>query len=128
MYADVSDYAELRYKTASTGLIFSTGSMSQKFGCAIGGSAIMWLLGACGYSPDNAVQPASAINCLWWLMSFVPAMVAALSLLVACFYPLTTKRVEEINRELTAIRKEGGGPSSTFFSLIISHSSFLSVK
>lgn len=107
MYADVSDYAELRYKTASTGLIFSSGSMSQKFGCAIGGSAIMWLLGACGYSPDNAVQPASAINCLWWLISFVPALVAALSLLVAWFYPLTTKRVEEINRELKAIRREG---------------------
>lgn len=107
MYADVSDYAELKYKTASTGLIFSSGSMSQKFGSAIGGSAIMWLLGACGYSSENAIQPASAIQCLWWLMSFIPAMVAALSLLVTWFYPLTTKRVEEINRELKAIRKEG---------------------
>ena len=107
MYADVSDYAELKYKTASTGLIFSSGSMSQKFGSAIGGSAIMWLLGACGYSAENAVQPESAIQCLWWLMSFIPALVAALSLLVTWFYPLTTKRVEDINRELKSIRKEG---------------------
>lgn len=104
MYADVSDYAELKYKTASTGLIFSSGSMSQKFGSAIGGSAIMWLLGVCGYSSENAVQPESAIQCLWWLMSFIPALVALLSVLVIWFYPLTTQRIEDINSELKAKR------------------------
>lgn len=35
MYADVSDYAEGRFHTASTGLIFSSSSMAQKFGSAI---------------------------------------------------------------------------------------------
>ena len=30
MYADVSDYAELEFHTASTGLIFSSASMAQK--------------------------------------------------------------------------------------------------
>lgn len=49
MYADVSDYAELKFNTASTGLIFSSSSMAQKFGGAIGGAAVMWLLSACGY-------------------------------------------------------------------------------
>ncbi len=104
MYADVSDYAELRYKTASTGLIFSSSSMAQKFGGAIGGAAVLWLLNACGYvtpSADGAVaevvsQPASAIACLWWLMSFIPAIVAALAVLVVSFYPLTTDKINEI--------------------------------
>ena len=41
MYADVSDYAELEFKTASTGLIFSSSSMAQKFGGAIGGAAVL---------------------------------------------------------------------------------------
>lgn len=104
MYADVSDYAELKYNTASTGLIFSSSSMAQKFGGAIGGAAVLWLLNACGYitpAADGVVaevvaQPQSAINCLWWLMSFIPAVVAALAVLIVSFYPLTTARVDEI--------------------------------
>ena len=39
MYADVADYAELKDGTASTGLIFSSGSMAQKFGGAFAGWA-----------------------------------------------------------------------------------------
>lgn len=114
MYADVSDYAELRYKTASMGLIFSSSSMAQKFGGAIGGAAVLWLLGACGYIPRTdeqtlsqafIQQPESALRCLWYLMSFIPAAVALLAAAVASFYPLTTGSVEAINRELREERK-----------------------
>ncbi|WP_260985228.1 MFS transporter, partial [Bacillus pumilus] len=49
MYADISDYSELKTRSASTGLIFSSASMAQKFGGAIGGAAVMWLLSGCGY-------------------------------------------------------------------------------
>ena len=54
MYADVSDYAELKFNTASTGLIFSSASMAQKFGGAIGGASVMWLLAAIGYIQPQA--------------------------------------------------------------------------
>ena len=37
MYADVADYAEQKDGTSSTGLIFSSGSMAQKFGGAFAG-------------------------------------------------------------------------------------------
>ena len=57
MYADVSDYAELKFNTASTGLIFSSSSMAQKFGGAIGGAAVMWLLSACGYVVATTEAP-----------------------------------------------------------------------
>jgi GPH family glycoside/pentoside/hexuronide:cation symporter len=110
MYADVSDYAELEYKTASTGLIFSSSSMAQKFGGAIGGAAVLWLLSAAGYVTDGSVafgaQPESAISCLWLLMSFIPAIVSALSVCVVWFYPLTTKRVEEIVEKLKVQRAQ----------------------
>lgn len=106
MYADVSDYAELEYKTASTGLIFSSASMAQKFGGAIGGAAVMWLLSACGYiETEGAVQPESAISCLWWLLSWIPAMIAAIAVIVVIFYPLTTKRMNEIVSELKLQRE-----------------------
>lgn len=104
MYADVSDYAELKYNTASTGLIFSSSSMAQKFGGAIGGAAVLWLLNGCGYITPAAegvvaeavAQPQSAIDCLWWLMSFIPAIVAALAVFVVSLYPLTTDKVNDI--------------------------------
>jgi GPH family glycoside/pentoside/hexuronide:cation symporter len=38
-------------------------------------------------------------------MSFIPAMVAALAIIVVWFYPLTTKRVHEINAELKKARE-----------------------
>ena len=107
MYADVSDYAELKYQTASTGLIFSSASMAQKFGGAVGGAAVMWLLAACGYVADaeaGFVQPDSAVTCLKMLMSFIPALVSVLALTVTYFYPLTTKRVAEINEQLKLVR------------------------
>ncbi len=112
MYADVSDYAELRYRTASTGLIFSSSSMAQKFGSAIGGAAVLWLLGACGYVARTAeqagevlTQTPGAIRALWMLMTFIPAGVALLAIVVVWFYPLTTRRVEEIVARLKELRK-----------------------
>ena len=111
MYADVSDYAELEFKTASTGLIFSSSSMAQKFGGAIGGAAVLWLLSGFGYITDpsllaagNVIQPESALTCLRWLMSFIPACVALLSMCVVWFYPLTTERINHINAELKKVR------------------------
>ena len=110
MYADVSDYAELKFHTASTGLIFSSASMAQKFGGAIGGAGVMWLLSAVGYITDSAqlsagvVQPESALLMLRWLMSFIPAAVAALAIVVVWFYPLTTERINDINAELKKVR------------------------
>ena len=110
MYADVSDYAELENYTASTGLIISSSSMAQKFGAAIGGAAVLWLLSGFGYVTDaeqlkaGVVQPDGALLCLRWLMSFIPAGVAALAVIVVWFYPLSTSRINEINAELKKIR------------------------
>lgn len=112
MYADVSDYSELKTHTASTGLIFSSASMAQKFGGAIGGAAVMWLLSGCGYIERNdsnmgqvITQPDSAISCLWMLMTFIPAGVALLSMLIVWLYPLGTKEMESIVAQLKVQRE-----------------------
>lgn len=85
--------------------------MAQKFGGAIGGAAVMWLLHGCGYierqeGSDVAIaQPDSAISCLWMLMTFIPAGVALLSMIIVWLYPLTTKRVDEIVAQLSVTRR-----------------------
>ena len=56
MFADVADYSELKHGNNSTGLIFSSSSMAQKFGGAIGGFLLLALLGVFGYDKDLTVQ------------------------------------------------------------------------
>ena len=107
MYADVSDFAELKDGTASTGLIFSSSSMAQKFGGAFGGAAVMWILAAFGYNTaEGAVQTEEALTGLSLLMSWIPAAVAVLSVIVVYFYPLTKDRVIDINEKLKSIRRQ----------------------
>ena len=81
--------------------------MAQKFGGAIGGSAVTAILAAVGFSTEaTAVQTESALMWVRALMSFVPAVVAGLSLFFVSIYPLTTKRMKEIQSELEVRRAE----------------------
>ena len=105
MYADVADYSELKDGTASTGLIFSSASMAQKFGGAFGGAAVMWMLAAFGYDTTaGVVQTETAITGLRILMSWIPAAVAALAILVVWFYPLTKQKMAGVQLELASRR------------------------
>ncbi|MBR7028896.1 MAG: MFS transporter [Bacteroidaceae bacterium] len=109
MYADISDYAEHRFHTASTGLIFSSSSMAQKFGGAFGSAAVMWLLALVGYNTaENAVQTPEAIHGIRLLMSWLPAAISVISLLFIMVYPLTTQRMKAINEALRAQREADG--------------------
>lgn len=106
MYADVADYAEHKDGTASNGLIFSSGSMAQKFGGAFAGWAVMALLAVFGYNTaEDAVQTPEALDGLKYLMSFIPAAIAALSILMLFIYPLNRHRMEAINADLKLKRK-----------------------
>jgi len=106
MYADISDYAELKFKTASTGLIFSSSSMAQKFGGAFGASAVLWILAAFGFNAEEgAVQTEEAVHGIRLLMSWIPAGIAVLSAIFVFIYPLTTRRMKEINEQLKVLRK-----------------------
>ena len=106
MYADISDYAELKFKTASTGLIFSSSSMALKFGGAFGASAVMWILAAFGFNAqEGAVQTEEAVHGIRLLMSWIPAGIAVISLVFVVIYPLTTQRMKDINEQLKKFRK-----------------------
>lgn len=106
MYADVADYSEHKFGSASIGLIFSSSSMAQKFGNAFGGAMVMWLLAAFGYqTAEGSVQTAEAITGMNLLMSVIPAAVAVVAMIIMCLYPLTTSRMNGIETELKAQRK-----------------------
>ena len=107
MFADVADYSELKNGNASTGLIFSSSSMAQKFGGAFGSALILWVLSAYGYdTSETAVQTASAVNGLKAMMSYIPSAGALLAAAIVAFYPLTVKKMTEISSALAARRSE----------------------
>ncbi len=97
MYADVADYATEKNGTSSTGLIFSSGTMAQKFGTAISGSLVALFLGWAGFisGTDDAGQTivtitdeSSVRTMVWSLFSLFPAAIALIMLLLIKKYPI----------------------------------------
>lgn len=98
MYADVADYATEKNGTSSTGLIFSSGTMSQKFGIAISGSLVALLLGMAGFiSGTNEMTGETLItitdeeavrNMVWALFSLFPAAIACIMIILVRLYPI----------------------------------------
>ena len=104
MYADCADYSELKTGNRATGLIFSSSSMSQKFGWAIGTAITGWLLGFFGFQA-NAVQSEEAISGIKMFLSFLPAVGTILSVGFISMYPLTEKKMKDITTELECKRQ-----------------------
>ncbi|SEW54036.1 MFS transporter [Chitinophaga arvensicola] len=104
MYADIADYSEWKNGRRATGLIFSSSSMSQKFGWTIGSALTGWLLGAFGFKA-NEVQAHATQNGILLMLSFLPAVGSLLSILFIAMYPLSEARVTTITAELAQRRK-----------------------
>ena len=98
MYADVADFATEKFGASSTGLIFSSGTMAQKFGGAISGSLIAMLLGMAGLVSTTDEMTGETIvtitneesvkTMVWALFSIFPAIMAALMGFLAYKFPL----------------------------------------
>ncbi|WP_278989140.1 MFS transporter [Segatella bryantii] len=98
MYADVADYATEKNGTSSTGLIFSSGTMAQKFGTAISGSLVALFLSLAGASMitdstgNSIVDPTSitdsVLSMVWSLFSLFPAAIVVIMLLLTYKYPI----------------------------------------
>lgn len=100
MFADVADYSELKNGSASTGLIFSSSSMAQKFGGALGAFMLMQVLALSGYSKDVTVQSHTTLDAIKALMSYIPAIGALLGAACLTLYPLTTSTMKSIQSQL----------------------------
>lgn len=106
MFADIADYSEYKNGTASTGLIFSSSSMAQKFGGAFGSALILWMLAGFGYdTSEAAVQTDVAIDGLRIMMSYIPAAGSLFAMLLLFFYPLTDGKMTEVLSELEKKRR-----------------------
>lgn len=98
MYADVADYATEKNGTSSTGLIFSSGTMAQKFGSAISGSLVAILLGIAGFISGSDPATGETIititdqeavkEMIWLLFSIIPAFIVLIMVFLLHKYPI----------------------------------------
>lgn len=105
MYADIADYSEYKTGRRATGLIFSSSSMSQKFGWTLGGALTGWLLAIYGFKA-NVVQTEDVQSGIRMMLSIFPAVGTLLSVFFIYLYPLNEATMADISAKLEERRKE----------------------
>ena len=105
MLGDAADYSEWKNNRRATGLVYSAGSFSTKFGGGIAGAIIGVVLGKYGYDGLDPVAIQGAIPGIKMLMSWIPAIVALMGALLMMFYPLSKKMMNKISLDLEERRQ-----------------------
>lgn len=103
MYADIADYSEWKNGSRSTGLIFSSSSMSQKFGWTLGGALTGWLLAYLGFEA-NVAQTESSILGIKLMISVFAGLAGVVAAVFVSRYQLDEEKMEAIQRDLVAMR------------------------
>jgi GPH family glycoside/pentoside/hexuronide:cation symporter len=106
MLGDAADYSEYKNGRRATGLIYSAGSFATKFGGGIAGAIIGLVLAAFHYDGQDLVSIQGAVPGIVMLMSWVPALIAAVAAVCMYFYPLTQRKLDEITLELASRREK----------------------
>lgn len=106
MLGDAADYSEFKNGRRATGLIYSAGSFSTKFGGGIAGAIIGLVLAAFHYNGQDSVAIQGAIPGIKMLMSWVPSIIALLGAVIMMLYPLNQTKMDQITLELNKRREQ----------------------
>ncbi|MGA9056718.1 MAG: MFS transporter [Terriglobia bacterium] len=104
MYADTADYAEWKFGSRATGLVFSAGTFAQKMGWTVGGAIAGWLLAFYGFHA-NVAQNVGTLYGIRLMVSLIPAAASLFTVLVIAVYNLDAKLMDQIGAELK-VRRE----------------------
>ncbi|ASN15208.1 MULTISPECIES: MFS transporter [Pantoea] len=104
MFSDVVDFEEQRSGRRLDGLVFSTALFAIKFGLAMGGAVVGWILGLVHYQPGVAAQTPRVITTINLMHNIIPGVLFTCMLLLLFLYKLNSARVNAIALELAAKR------------------------
>ncbi|NET74509.1 MAG: MFS transporter, partial [Sphaerospermopsis sp. SIO1G2] len=108
MIPDVVEYDALENGVRREALFYAFISFFQKLGTGLAIWAFGQALGAFGYitpevgAAELPIQPESAVTAIRLSMGLVPAILLAIAVLFAYFYPLTRESFAEIRQQLNA--------------------------
>ncbi|WP_124981188.1 MFS transporter [Nonlabens xiamenensis] len=105
MLGDAADDTELRTGSRPTGMIFSAGTLAMKFGSGAAGAITLFVLGIFEYDGNIATKTAQMLEGIKLNMSIVPAVFVLIGVVLLAMYPLTAKRMKDIENELERLRQ-----------------------
>nr|WP_287858268.1 MFS transporter [Klebsiella sp.] len=105
MFSDVVDYEEHRSGRRLDGLVFSTALFAIKFGLALGGAVVGWVLGMVNYAPNALNQSTTVLNTINALFTLVPSVLFIAMALLLMLYKLNSRTADSIARELAHKRE-----------------------
>lgn len=94
LVAETSDYTYRTQKVRIDGVMFSCSSIGVKLGGGIGSAVVGWLLALGGFDGTVDIQPASAVNMIFFMYAVIPIVFGLIMALL--IYLL---KVEDANRE-----------------------------
>jgi glycoside/pentoside/hexuronide:cation symporter, GPH family len=106
MYTDAADHLEWTTGRRLTGLLMAASLFALKIGLAIGGWFVGGVLAYSGYVANQA-QTGDALTAIRLLMSLYPAAFGAIGVVLMLFYPLTNRKMAEIEQDLAVRRAQG---------------------
>jgi GPH family glycoside/pentoside/hexuronide:cation symporter len=111
MYGDVADFGEWKYGRRATGLVYSASLFALKTGLLVGGFLLPKLLEWFGFVRDVEQTPEA----IWGILvafSAAPGIFALLKAVFLWIYPLSQRKMDEIENTLAA-RREAEGTSAS---------------
>ena len=105
MLADSADYSEWINKRRATGLIFSAGTFAMKFGGGLAGAVMLFVMSLFGYDGSAVVKSEESLRGIVLNMSLVPGIFLLAAIALMYFYPLSKKRMKEIEKDLEIRRQ-----------------------
>ncbi len=115
MYADCADYSEWKRGRRATALVFSASTFAYKAGVAVGALIMMTVLNRHGYVA-NQPQTETSLLGIRYCLSTIPAILAAITVLLLFFYKLDNKKLDIIQSDLQkrrALEDASAGPDET---------------
>jgi GPH family glycoside/pentoside/hexuronide:cation symporter len=99
-YTDVAAYLRHKHNRDLDGVAMAVNSVCNKSGWSIGPSLTLIILGLFSFNPD--VKPTDDIlNALVWMVGVGPAIACGIAFVAMLFYPLTAKKMDIIQKELS---------------------------
>ena len=106
MLGDAADYSEYKNGRRATGLIFSAGTFSMKFGGGVAGAITLGVLNFYNYDGKALIKTPEMLEGIKLNMSIIPAVFVLMGVVALLIYPLTSKKMKEIETELEAKRAD----------------------
>jgi GPH family glycoside/pentoside/hexuronide:cation symporter len=100
MYADCADYGEWKSGRRTTALVFSTIQFSHKMGLAVGAGLAGIVLSWFGFVA-NEMQTDTSMLGIRFMFSLFPTAFALLGVIALYFYPIDSKTIAKVERDLS---------------------------